>query len=255
MRPLIHTGNCVPFLRRMADRSVDHFLFDPPYDEHVHANAARQKRKADKVKHDTIAKTDLEFVSLDPKLQRNVAIECGRLARRWVLVFCHVEIVHSWREALEAAGLRYVRTLIWHKLRSSPQFSGDRPAANYETIVVAHAKKTRMRWNAGGMGAVYTHEIVTGVAARDRINKTEKPLPLILDLVRDFTDPGELIVDPFAGSGSTGIAARRMGRKFLGCELRKAQARDANERLEADRVSLSLRDRRRGQLSLLERTA
>lgn len=133
--------------------------------------------------------------------------------------------------------------------------SGDRPAANYETIVVAH-RPGRMRWNAGGHGAVYTHHILTGAKSRGRrIHLTEKPLPLLLDLVRDFTRPGELVIDPFAGSGSTGAACLRLGRGFAGAERDARMAARANARLEAEGVGLELVDRERGQLSLLERVS
>ena len=51
-----------------------------------------------------------------------------------------------------------------------------------------------------------------------RVHPTQKPEWLIESLVRDFTDPGELVCDPFAGSGTTGVACKRLGRRFLGWE-------------------------------------
>lgn len=112
MSPLIHAGRCLPWLRELADDSADHAITDPPYDEHVHANVERQAKRGEAAKSpgSTTVRADLGFTSLDQRTQRYVSRELARVCRRWILVFCHVEIVHSWREALERAGLRYVRT-------------------------------------------------------------------------------------------------------------------------------------------------
>src|SRR6185503_13882996 len=60
------------------------------------------------------------------------------------------------------------------------------------------------RWNAGGKRGVYTHCVNTG---RQGEHPTEKPVPLMCEIIGDFTRPGELICDPFMGSGTTGAAA------------------------------------------------
>jgi DNA modification methylase len=69
---------------------------------------------------------------------------------------------------------------------------------------------------------------------------TEKPLPLMESLVRDFTDPGDLILDPFAGSGTTGVAAIRLGRRFIGWEKDPKYHTIAVKRLTAAREQREL---------------
>lgn len=72
------------------------------------------------------------------------------------------------------------------------------------------------------------------------VHTTQKPVALMESLLRDFTDPGDLILDPFAGSGTTGVAAIRLGRRFVGWE-RDAKYHDvATRRLAATREQLGL---------------
>jgi site-specific DNA-methyltransferase (adenine-specific) len=73
-----------------------------------------------------------------------------------------------------------------------------------------------------------------------RVHTTQKPLALMEALIRDFTDHGELICDPFAGSGTTGVAALRMGRRFIGWEKDPRYHAIAMKRLSAAREQLEL---------------
>ncbi|MCS4592667.1 site-specific DNA-methyltransferase [Brevibacterium sediminis] len=162
---------------------------------------------------------DLGFDHLDEDLRRWCAAEFARLAERWVLVFSDVESDHLWRSDLTGAGLDYVRTGAWVKLGATPQFSGDRPASGFEAITIAHPKG-RKRWNGGGKHAVWSFPIVldrgrTGA----RLHTTQKPQELMHTLLSQFTDPGETILDPFVGSGTTLAAARMLGRKGIGIEI------------------------------------
>lgn len=139
------------------------------------------------------------------------------------------------------------------KLCATPQFSGDRPAQGHEAIEIAHPRG-RKRWNAGGKHAVWTHSIVVnrgGKHRRDVDDTTPKPVSLMLELVDDFTERGDLVIDPFAGMGATGIACLRRGRRFMGCELKPRKAKLALERLLAEQEESTLDARLAGQVPLL----
>lgn len=136
------------------------------------------------------------------------------------------------------------------KLGAPPQFTGDRPATAAEAIQISHPR-SRKRWNGGGKHGVWAHPIeLNRGGANKRLHTTQKPVPLMLDLVTDFTDAGDLILDPFAGSGTTGVAAPRLGRRFIGVEKSPEYASIARERLTAETQGLTLRDARAGQRSL-----
>ena len=79
---------------------------------------------------------------------------------------------------------------------------------------------------------------------------TEKPVGLMAHFIKLHTDVGDLVMDPFAGSGTTGVAAVQLGRQFLGFEIDPEYCRLANERIEAARKGLKLSEYRNGQQTL-----
>jgi len=252
----VEHGDNRPWLASLPDKSVDVVITDPPYSEHVHSKNRAGSRKLTQGKRDgqraaLSRSVDFGFEALAAEDRRNAAREFGRLARRWVLVFSDVESSGLWREALTSAGLDYARTGAWIKIGGTPQFTGDRPAVGFEAITIAHPKG-RKRWGGGGAHGVWSHCIAqNGGGKNPRLHTTQKPLPLMIELVSLFSEPGELILDPFAGSGTTGVAALRLGRRFLGCELDATYAATAHDRLTAEDAGQSLASARSGQLSLL----
>jgi hypothetical protein len=208
----------------MAARSVDLVITDPPYSPRVHAGSRRGSAD-DRVR-------ELGFSPLAADERAAMAAAFARIARRWVIVFSDQQGAGPWERDLEAAGLEPVQTCVWVKLGCAPQFTGDRPACGHECIVVAHqtrrGKPMKKRWNAGGKHGVYVHAIERG---EGRCHPTQKPLSLMRELVGDFSDPGELVCDPYAGSGTTGVACVQLGRRFLGWERDAAMAEAARRRL------------------------
>lgn len=215
----------------------DHFIADPPYSEHVHGAARSRVMRANdrggRYGADFRRNVDLGFDHLTDELRGFLAEQAARTPR-WVLVFSDTEGAHLWAEALEDHGLDYVRTGAWIKRGSTPQFSGDRPATGHEAITIAHAKG-RKRWNGGGSHAVWDVPIVLNRARAEkseRVHPTQKPLALMEQLVAQFTDPGEMILDPTAGSGTTGLAAKRLGRRAVLVEEKEKHCEAAANRLE-----------------------
>ena len=231
----LRLGSCldpVSGLASLADKSVDVTITDPPYSEHTHAKqwvgAALTQQGAKRVK---TSHTGLTFAHVTPEQAASVAAQVARVTRRWALIFTDLEGIALWTAAVSVAGLDYVRTCIWDKVDGAPQFTGDRPAAGAEAIVVAH-QKGRKTWNGGGRRNVFRFE-VNGERG-DKPHPTTKPLPLMRELVSLFSDPGETILDPFAGSGSTGVACNQLGRHFLGWELSPEYHAIATRRLNGD---------------------
>lgn len=197
----------------LADGSVDVVICDPPYEAEAHTQQRRVKRGA------VVANEPLPFPPITAAERDGASMHMARLARRWILVFCQVEAAMAWRTALEQAGARYMRTCIWVKPDGQPQLSGDRPGMGYESIVACHVGTGRSRWNGGGKTGVYVFNKNGDLNGVDqRIHTTQKPVALMEQLLADFTDPGELILDPYAGSGTTAVAAARLGRRFVGFE-------------------------------------
>jgi DNA modification methylase len=172
--------------------------------------------------------------SIDEMLD-TVAVQIARLAKRWAVVYSDAETLHRWRAALELAGMRYVRTGAWVKPDAMPQMSGDRPSVGFEPCTITHAQGP-MRWNGGGRQAVWTYNTSKGNDRPD--HPCPKPLNLMVHQITDFTDPGETILDPFAGSGTTLAAAKRVGRKAIGIEVNEAYAEGIAKRLSQGALPL-----------------
>lgn len=237
----LYHGDCREVLPHIGDAEV--IITDPPYSAHVHG-AARSSRmqsandRGGKYGADVRRNVDLGFEHLDPELRKFCANQFAHWATRWVLVFSDVESSHLWREDLTAAGLDYVRTGAWIKEGSTPQFSGDRPATGFESITICHPKG-RKRWNGGGKHAVWSVPIVLDRGkVKQRIHTTQKPLGLMAALVDLFTEPGEIVLDPFAGGGTTLLAASQAGRRAVGIEQSEAYCEAIAHRLSNADTSL-----------------
>jgi site-specific DNA-methyltransferase (adenine-specific) len=233
-------GDCldpVTGLASLPDKSVDHVICDPPYAKWV-VNSC--KTGPDGGFQGGEARP-LGYEGISDEQRTSVAGHFARVARRWILVFCDSESTGLWRAALEAGGARHKRIGVWVTPNPTPQFTGDRPGTGFESIVIAHVPG-RHRWNGGGRPAVWIfNRPENGSAERAATgHPTPKPLPLMLGLVRDFTDPGELICDPFAGSGTTGVACKRLGRRFIGWERDPKYHAIAAKRIEAAREQYRL---------------
>ena len=189
--------------RELADGAVDHVIGDPPYDKRTHSRARSLKDGGSDIK--------IDFAVL-PSLDKIVP-SMIRAAKRWVIAFCAIEQIGEYSRC---ATENWIRAGIWVRTNGTPQISSDRPAQGAEGIAIMHGAATKKRWNRGGNRGVWT-----GGICKDprRMHPTKKPPWLMEALLRDFTDPGELIFDPTSGEGTTGEACIKLGRRFIGCEI------------------------------------
>jgi len=227
--------------------AVDHVIADPPYSPHVHGKSRRGGKDAPPTdgrgrssRANFSRVKDLGFGPLTPELREFCAAQYARVARRWSLVFSDTESMAAWRASLVAQGLEHVRDGFWRKVGGTPQFTGDRPSVSVEGITICHPKG-RKRWNGGGKAAFWEHAIVLNRSHDDpRLHTTQKPEPLMRELVLDFTNPGDLVLDSFAGSGTTGAACKRLGRRALLIEGAEAYCEVIAQRMEAVEVDARL---------------
>lgn len=239
----IYHGDCREVLPLLEP--VDHVITDPPYEAEAHTKARRIMggcRPNKSVRSWLDAKGQervavLSFPAIDTDTRRMVSGLIGQMTQRWVLVFCQAEGAHLWESALLEAGMTRRRWCVWVKPDAQPQFTGDRPGVGYETIVATHVK-AKSRWNGGGKVGVFTHiKNVTGSRFKS-FHETEKPESLMRELVALFTDPGETILDPFMGSGTTLVASKRLGRQAIGIELEERYCEIAAKRLSQGALDL-----------------
>ena len=182
-------GDCRDILPTLG--KVDAVVTDPPYQEKTH-------------------KGSLEKIDFAPLESHSIAIDMLSISLGWVIVFCEFEQLGRYQDMV---GECYIRGGVWDKITSMPQITGDRPAQWGEALAIMH-NKGKKRWNGGGKAANWRVPHEGG-----KIHPTQKPVNLMACLLRDFTNSGEIIFDPFMGSGTTGVACVKMGRKFIGIEL------------------------------------
>ena len=201
-------GNCLDILPEIV---ADHVITDPPYEAISQDGWGRLAR----VKYRDFEDNGLTFSAIDD-IRDEVAAAINAASNGWSIVFCQAEGVRAWRDAFETSGARYKRAMVWIKPDAMPKFNGQGPSVGYENMVAVWSGKGYSKWNGGGRPGVFTHCKNTGGKHE---HPTQKPLPLMLELVSLFTEPKQSIIDPFAGSGSTGLAAIKLGRRFIGIEI------------------------------------
>ena len=206
-------GDCRDVLPTLG--KVDHVFSDPPYGvEETHSNHLSTVRLRD-------GKAAGQVLGFDGITQDELiafASQWVGMARRWVVFSC------EWKHAHDLPSL--IRLGIWRKPDGAPQFTGDRPGTGWEAVAICH-RAGKKRWNGGGKHAVWT--VPKGIGDG---HPTQKPVALLKAWVADFTDIQETILDPFMGSGTTGVAAVQMGRKFIGIEREERYFDIACRRIE-----------------------
>ena len=108
-----------------------------------------------------------------------------------------------------------------------PQISADRPANGWDGIAYIYPKNKKKTWNGGGSHGNWSGPVIT-----NGDHPTGKPVDMVLSWVNRFTHQGQAILDPFMGSGTTGVAAVQMGRKFIGIEREPKYFEIACKRIE-----------------------
>lgn len=226
-RTVLYCADNADVLPYMPERCVDLVLTDPPFAEETHAGGRTSPRTVagEWVKGGNEPQAMIDFDSITETALRTTFDRLGYIAQAWVLASL------DWRhyaalEHLPPAFLRAVRFGIWDKPNGAPQFTGDRPATGWECIGVFHRAGVRMAWNGGGHRAVWRCNKIN-----DPFNPTAKPPELITTLIELFSNPGDLVFDPFAGVGTTLLCARNAGRLAVGIERSEAQCAEIVRRL------------------------
>lgn len=225
---------------------VDHVISDPPFTDHVHARAKQRTGLAERQGRAVVAGPELSF---DAVAETDV-VWAAAFARRWSIFFCAIEQVGRYEDA--APGW-YIRGGWWSKTNGTPQFTGDRPGTPGECMVGFHPPGKK-RWNKGGHPFEYRGPVrnstYAGAAWDQRIHETQKPLWLMREMVLDFTDPRELVWDPYAGGATTGVACLLEGRRFIGHEEQEDYFWESVERLRAAEKGQPIADYKAGQVTL-----
>lgn len=185
---------------------------DPPYGmahESGRAVTADQKRFAQAIENDSDFETaqDIFWRAVGP-----LTYQCAKDAEMYV--FCRWDMIERWKGAIEElSGWKVVQCIVWDKVIHG---MGDLEGtwANCHEMIL-HAKRGRRPVNYRSPNVISVQRVL----AKEMIHPTEKPVELLEKLILVSTNPGDFVVDPFCGSGSTIVACHRRGRLGLGIEM------------------------------------
>jgi site-specific DNA-methyltransferase (adenine-specific) len=201
---------------------IDSVITDPPYGARTHRG---HDISADRFCADAM-RNALGYHAFTPRMVEELVGElCPRVTGWWCAMTSH-DLVPSWESALQAQNMYTFAPLPIIQKRT--RLGGDGPASWAVWMVVARRRNRDIsRWRTlPGMyeGPTVKSGGVTGA----------KPLDMMRAIVRDYTRPGWLVVDPFAGSGTTLLAAAMEGRASIGCEVDPSTHAIANQRLRRE---------------------
>ena len=239
----LYMGDCLELMEAIPDNSIDCVWTDPPYllsNDGITCVAGRMVK---------VNKGDWDRsrgVDLDHEFNRAWLAACHRILKPsgsiWVSGTLHVYL--SVGLAMQQIGYRILNDIVWEKPAPPPNL-GCRCFTHSTEILLWATKATKggrhrhtfnyeaMKAENGGKQMKNVWRIAPPAKNEKRFGKhpTQKPVALVGRCLRASTNRGDLILDPFCGSGSTGLAALTLGRRFLGFEQDEAYARLAAHRL------------------------
>ncbi|MBI5549322.1 MAG: hypothetical protein HY901_36010 [Deltaproteobacteria bacterium] len=202
-------GDCLKLLKTIPDSAVSAVVTDPPYGISYRSKTFGR-----------IANDGSPFVWW--------LYDAARILRDGgaLVCFCRWDVQETWRLAIGWAGLRVRSQVVWDKTTHA---AGDCQAQfGPKHEVMWFATKGRFRFPAKRPVSVLR---VAKVPHRRTVHPTEKPIELLEQLLGAVVPAGGLVVDPFVGSGSTGVAALRRGLRFIGMELETRYVEAARGRM------------------------
>jgi site-specific DNA-methyltransferase (adenine-specific) len=213
---VIH-GDCIDVMRQMPRDSIDFVLTDPPYIVDYRSRDGR-----------TIA-SDNRTSWLKPAFA-----ECFRVLKpdRYCVSFYGWTKVELFMEAWRATGFTPVGHLVFVKEYASS--SGHLRYCHESAYLLAKGRPERPAWPL--------RDVLRWRYSGNTLHPTQKPLVALLPLIRAFTKSGDIVLDPFAGSASTAVAAQALGRRYIAIEKIWRYYRIANRRISALEESNSLAD-------------
>ncbi len=223
------------------DGMFDAIFADPPY---FLSNGGMTCQSGRMVKVDKGAWDKSAGADRNHEFNREWLSRCRDLLKPdgtlWVSGTHHV--IHSVGYAMQQLGMKILNEITWEKPNPPPNLSCRYFTHSTETILWAarseHSKhvfnyEEMRRMNAGRqMKSVWTMTAPKGEEKKFGKHPTQKPVALLERILLASTRPGDLVFDPFAGSATTGVAAIRQGRRFVGCELDEGHLAHARRRLE-----------------------
>lgn len=245
-------GDCIETLASLPENSVDLIFADPPYNLQLNKDLYRPNlTKVDAVNDGWDKFIDFKaydaFTSDWLHASRRVLKETGTI---WVIGTYHN--IYRVGSIMQDLGFWFLNDIVYIKNNPMPNFRGVRFTNAHETLIWAQKKKgAKYTFNYQSMKKLNDDSRENGLQMRSdwnlnlvngkqrlksngvKAHSAQKPEALLYRIILSSSNPGDLVLDPFFGSGTTGAVARKLGRNWIGIEREKKYIRVAQKRIDA----------------------
>ena len=245
---VILEGDCVTEMARLPDKSVDMIFADPPYNLQLGGDLFRPEGSRVDAVDDEWDK--FESLTVYDNFTRDWLEQARRVLKDdgtiWVIGSYHN--IYRVGTLLQDSDFWILNDIVWRKTNPMPNFRGTRFTNAHETLIwCAKDEKARYTFNYRAMKALNddlqmrSDWLMPICAGAERVkgengskaHPTQKPEALLYRILLACTKPGDVVLDPFFGTGTTGAVARRLGRRWIGIEREPAYVKVARERIDS----------------------
>ena len=222
----IVVGDCVKLMKYLPDESVDLLLTDPPYDVDYGKKSLELER---------LGKARIKQVKRDKTYKEFSRLDYNQLAREWfrilkpdthAYVFCGDKQIKLWDDALTKAGFKFRNYMVWVKNSQTFDMTFGLKYC-YKTEICMFFNKGVKKLNRLGLNNVLKYDTLNELK-----HPTQKPVGMFKDLILNSSNPGDLVLDCFMGSGTTALASRACNRNYIGFEISDEYVKISYDRLK-----------------------
>jgi DNA modification methylase len=208
---MIIQGDCLEVMKDIEDKSVDLIITDIPYGViNRNSNGLRSLNKG---------VADIVEFSLNSLINEFVRLTTGS-----IYIFCSTEQVSDLRGLMISKGLS-TRLMIWNKTNPSPMNGQYIWLSSVECCVYGKFKNATFNQHCKG-------SVLNFPCGRNKLHPTEKPLKLFEYLIESSSNKGDVVLDPFLGSGTTAVACKKLKRQCIGIEKEEKYIEISKRRLQ-----------------------
>ena len=223
--------SCFDFLPSIDSKSVDLILIDPPYEISRETNFQNGELTGTDTDRFRISMDfgdwDKNFTNLEEVFKQGY-----RILKDGGTMICFYDLwkIETIKRYYENNKFKQIRFIEWLKTNPVPINSKINYLSNAREIAVLGVKKSKPTFNSSYDNGVYQYPICHD---KGRFHPTQKPLELIKELIIKHSNEGDVVLDCFSGSGTTGVAAIQTNRQFIGCEINPEYYEQSKKRIES----------------------
>ena len=210
-------GDCIEVMKGIEDKSIDLIITDPPYGINYQSNMRVISKKFDILENDN---NDFRYMIYN-KINRILKDNCV------TLIFCsYKNYANDYQELKKYFDIKNV--IIWDKGGGGIGDLQHSLSTDYEMIIACH--KGARKINGKRIGSVWHVNKVDPIKMQ---HPTQKPVGIFRMLIRIYSNKNDIVLDPFIGSGTTAVACKELGRKYIGIEISEEYCEVARRRILA----------------------